>query len=112
VTAILLLLLAATPDEKFFDRQVAPILTRRCLPCHNQELKNGNVSFLDRESLLRGGPRGPAVVPGKPGQSVMIQALRHEGELQMPPGPVLPWKEVGILTDWVRRGAVWGSKLK
>lgn len=111
--AVLLLAMAgAGADEKFFDQKVAPILTKRCLPCHNQQLNNGNVSFLDRESLLNGGTRGPAVVPGKPERSLMIQALRHEGELQMPPGLPLPRKETQILTEWVRRGAVWGSKLK
>ncbi len=69
----------------------------------------GGVSFLDRESLPIGGARGPAVVPGKPKASVTIDALRHEGELQMPPGPKLPAKEMRVLTEWVRRGAVWGK---
>ena len=87
------------------DGRAAPILQRRCVPCHNEYLKNGGISFLDRASLLKGGTRGPAVVPGKPEESVMIQALRHEGELQMPPGPKLPSREVRILTDWVKRGA-------
>ncbi|HVW86553.1 MAG TPA: c-type cytochrome domain-containing protein [Bryobacteraceae bacterium] len=106
----LLLMLAANQqaEQRFFETRVAPILARRCVPCHNNELKNGNVSFLDRESLIAGGSRGAAVVPGKPEQSVMIQALRHEGELQMPPGPKLPAKEIRVLTEWVRRGAVWG----
>jgi hypothetical protein len=106
-------LTAASPAEaRYFDRRVAPILIRRCLSCHNEELKNGNVSFLDRESLLAGGSRGPAIVPGQPGKSVLIAALRHEGELQMPPGSPLPAKETKILTEWVRRGAPWGTRLR
>jgi hypothetical protein len=107
----LLMLVSASRDERYFDERVAPILMRRCLGCHNAELMNGGVSFTDRASLLRGGPRGPAIVPGKPDESVMIQALRHEGQLQMPPGPVLPGKEVKVLTEWVRRGEVWSLKL-
>ena len=102
---------AADRDQRFFDTQVAPILTRRCLGCHNQELNNGNISFLDRNSLLKGGRRGPAIVPGNPEQSVLVNSLRHDGELQMPPGPKLPQKEIRILTDWIRRGAIWGTKL-
>jgi hypothetical protein len=98
--------------ERFFDTRVAPILTKRCLGCHNAELKNGDISFLDRESLLKGGRRGPAIVPGKPEQSVLIEALRHEGELQMPPGPKLPEKEIRVLSEWIRKGAVWGTKLR
>ena len=99
-------------EARFFDARVAPILTRRCLGCHNQELKNGNISFLDRQSLLRGGSRGPAIVPGNPGASVLVDVLRHDGEIQMPPGPKLPAKEIRILTEWIERGAVWGSKLR
>jgi hypothetical protein len=98
--------------ERYFDARVAPILTKRCLGCHNAELKNGDISFLDRESLLKGGRRGPTVVPGKPQESVLIEALRHEGELQMPPGPKLPEKEIRVLSEWIRKGAVWGSKLR
>jgi len=98
-------------DEKFFDKHVAPVLIRRCLPCHDTELNNGGISFRDRQSLLRGGTRGPALVPGKPSESLMIRALKHEGELQMPPGPALPPRESAVLAEWVRRGAVWGTKL-
>jgi len=115
VTVFLLLWLAAAPErrnpeQKFFEDRVAPILTRRCVSCHNEELRNGGLSLLDRESLLAGGGRGPAVEPGKPEESVLIQALRHEGELQMPPGPALPAKEVRVLREWVRRGAIWGCQ--
>lgn len=99
-------------EARFFDERVAPVLTRRCLSCHNEELKNGNISFLDPESLLRGGSRGPAIVPGRPQESMLIEVLRHDGEIQMPPGPKLPSKEIALLTEWVRRGALWGSKLR
>jgi hypothetical protein len=118
---LVLLLVVALPaltadrpgrDERFFDQRVAPILTRRCLGCHNQQLKNADISFLDRDSLLKGGSRGPAVVPGKPELSVLVEVLRHDGEIQMPPGPKLPPKEIAILTQWIQRGAMWGSKLR
>ena len=99
-----------TRDQRFFDKQVAPILTRRCLACHNRELNNGGISVLDRDTLLKGGRRGPAVVPGQPEKSVLVESLRHNGDLQMPPGPKLPQREIRILIEWIRRGAVWGSK--
>lgn len=102
----------AHKDARFFDRRVAPILERRCLPCHNQELKDGGVSFRDRDSLLKGGPRGPAVVPGQPDQSVLIRAIRHDSEPKMPPGPKLPAKDIATLREWIRRGAPWGSRLR
>lgn len=110
------LLVAALPlfaadKARFFDDRVAPILKNRCLPCHNEELKNGNISFLDRTSLLHGGPHGPAIVPGHPESSFLMIALRHEGEIQMPPGPKLPSKEISILRKWIKQGAIWGSRL-
>ena len=114
VVFVLALLAAGKPDReaRYFDDRVAPILIRRCLPCHNEELKNGNVSFLDRESLLKGGKRGPSIVPGKPEASVLIETLRHDGDIQMPPGPKLSKKEIAVLEEWIRRGAVWGTKLR
>ncbi len=101
-------LTAGTPpdrDQRFFDTRVAPILTKRCLGCHNEQLKNGNISFLDRDSLLK------AITPGDPEKSKLIDTLRHDGDIQMPPGPRLPSREIAILTEWIKRGAVWGTKL-
>jgi hypothetical protein len=93
-------------DQRFFDTRVAPILTKRCLACHNEQLKNGNISFLDRDSLLK------AITPGNPATSKLIDTLRHDGDIQMPPGPKLPPREIAILTEWIKRGAVWGTKLR
>lgn len=99
-------------DQHFFDTQVAPILTKRCLGCHNQQLNNGGLSFQDRESLLKGGGRGPVIVPGRPESSVLVKSLQHDGDLQMPPGPKLPVREIRVLTEWIRRGAVWGKNIQ
>ncbi len=94
-----LLVAAGDGDGRFFDRRVAPILTKRCLGCHNHELKAANVSFLDRGSLT-------AVVGlGDPEASRLVRAIRRTGDIQMPPGPALPAKEIATLTEWVRRGA-------
>ena len=103
---------ASSKDVRFFDRRVAPIFQRRCIACHNQELKDGGISFFDRASLLKGGSRGPAVVPGEPERSVLIRAIRHNSDPQMPPGPKLPDKDISTLTDWIRRGAPWGTSLR
>ena len=99
-------------EQRFFDKRVAPILAKRCLGCHNQQLDNGGINFLERDSLLKAGNRGPAIVPGRPEESALVAALRHDGPVQMPPGPKLPSKEIAILTEWIRRGAVWGTGLR
>jgi hypothetical protein len=80
--------------------------------CHNEELKDGGISFMDRDSLLKGGSRGPAIVPGMPGSSVLIQAVRQEGELKMPPGAKLSPQDIATLTEWIERGAAWGRPVK
>ncbi len=90
---------------------VEPILRARCLPCHNDLLKDGGISFEDRNSLLKGGPHGPAIVPGKPEESIMIHAIRQDGEIKMPPGAKLAVRDVAILTEWVAGGAPLGTKL-
>jgi Planctomycete cytochrome C len=98
-------------EMRFFDTRVAPILTKRCLPCHNNELNDGDISFLDRATLIKGGSRGPAVVPGNPDASVLVHAIRQDGELKMPPGGKLSPHDIATLTEWIRRGAAWGTKL-
>ena len=105
--AVLALMLAASAskDAHFFEKRVAPILKRRCSGCHNAELKDGGISVFDRASLLKGGSRGPAVVPGDPSRSVLVRAIRHDSDPQMPPGPKMPAGEIKTLIEWVRRGA-------
>ena len=112
MTGVALAQVSSKTDARYFDSRVAPILTKRCLGCHNQELNDGGISFLDRQTLLKGGSRGPAVVPGQPEDSVLIHAIRRDSELQMPPGSKLPARDVATLTEWVKRGAPWGTKLR
>lgn len=99
--------------ERFFDDRVAPILTKNCVACHNHELDDGDLSFENRDSLLkeRGG-RGAAIVPGDPGKSVLVRVIRHDGDVQMPPGKKLPESDIAVLTHWIEQGAPWGTKLR
>lgn len=97
------------PAQNLFDR-VEAILRSRCLACHNDELKAGGASFADRKALLRGGRRGPAIVPGKPAASLLIGSVRRQGDLQMPPGARLSLDDIATLAEWVQRGAPWGTK--
>jgi hypothetical protein len=102
---------AETP-EQFFDNRVEPILRTRCLACHNEILNDGLISFTDPEGLLRGGSRGPTIVPGKPNESVLIETVRQNGDVKMPPGGKLSSRDVATLTEWIERGGAWGTKLR
>ncbi len=95
------------PDE-FFERSVRPLLSARCFGCHRKGDKSGGgLEMISRERLLAGGDRGPAVVPGDPDGSLLLQAVRHEGELKMPPDRALAKAEIDMLATWIRSGAPW-----
>lgn len=93
--------------DEFFTSQVEPVLKKRCYECHSHEGEIESGLALDsRLGWERGGESGPALVPGKPESSLLILAIGHaQKDLRMPPKKMLPPEEIGILTDWVRRGA-------
>ena len=77
-----------TADIAYFETHVRPLLVQHCYECHSadsDQLKGG-LRLDYREGILAGGDSGPAVIPGRVGKSLMIQAIRHsDPELQMPP---------------------------
>jgi cytochrome c553 len=96
-------------DLQFFETKIRPILVESCYKCHSKEADKVRGGFLidTREAILHGGNTGPAIVPGKPDESLLIQAIRYKDEdLQMPPkGEKLTDQQIADLTEWVRRGA-------
>src|SRR5262244_503146 len=77
---------AATPE--FFETRVRPVLATNCYDCHTDE-RFGGLRVDSRDALLKGGRSGPAIVPGNPDASLLIQAVRQSGALKMPKGGVL-----------------------
>ena len=57
--------------------------------------------------MLKGAEAGRSCVPGKPDESPLIEAIRYEGDVQMPPKGKLKDEEIAALTEWVKRGALW-----
>jgi hypothetical protein len=97
-----------TPDEaRFFETHVRPVLADSCFRCHGPVKQRGGLRLDSRAALLAGGDRGPAVVPGDPDKSPLIQAIRHADDLKMPPSKKLPAPQIADLTRWVRLGAPW-----
>jgi mono/diheme cytochrome c family protein len=93
--------------EEFFEAKIRPVLADNCLECHGAEKHKGGLRLDVRAAMLKGGDTGPAIVPGKPGESPLIEAIRYEGEVQMPPKKKLKSDEIAALTDWVKQGAHW-----
>jgi hypothetical protein len=96
-----------TPSEADFEKHVRPVLVEHCQRCHGGKKQMGGLRLDSREALLKGGDSGPAVVPGKADASRLIHAVRHTGELKMPPKSKLPAPALAALEAWVRAGAPW-----
>ena len=93
----------------FFEKQVRPLLVEHCHGCHSAKANKtrGGLALDSREFILKGGDSGPAVVPGKPEQSLLVTAVHRTADLQMPPKGKLQAKEIAVLEKWVRDGAVY-----
>jgi hypothetical protein len=95
-------------EEQFFEAKIRPILVTQCSKCHARtaEKLRGGLRLDSREGLRRGGDSGPAIVPGKPDESLLIRAIRYrDEELQMPPRAKLPSAVIADFETWVKMGA-------
>ena len=96
-----------TAAAEHFEAKVRPILAANCYDCHGDE-QYGGLKLDSREAMLKGGASGPAIVPGDPDKSLLIQAVRHTNEkLKMPKGGRLRPDDVDVLVEWVKSGAPW-----
>ena len=99
---------AATADDgdSFFESRVRPVLIKHCLKCHGAEKQEGDLRLDTRAGWQRGGSQGPALVAGKPQESLLIKAISHDdSDLKMPPDRPLSPADRATLTEWVNRGA-------
>lgn len=97
---------SANPQE-YFELHVRPVLAARCFACHT-DAKSGGLQLDTREHMLAGGRSGPAIKPGDPDNSLLIQAVRQtHPRLKMPPGGKLKNEEIDAIAAWVKAGAVW-----
>lgn len=95
-------------DSELFERRIAPLLEQHCKKCHGGDRTRNGLSVASRESLLKGGERGPAIVPGKPEKSLLIEAIRYEGKrVRMPPAGKLTTEQIADLEEWIKSGARW-----
>ena len=99
--------LASAQQQVPIQEAAKAILDRYCLACHGASEMSG-LDMRKRETLLKGGHRGAAVVPGNAEQSLLFRAAAHQGELKMPPGrpAPLPADELAVLKKWIQDGAV------
>ena len=100
--------LRADDRTEFFENNVRPLLVQRCAECHTGSTPEGSLLVDDIAAISKGGMSGPAVVPGEPENSLLLErVVTDDEELLMPPEDRLSDKEVGILRKWIADGAVW-----
>src|SRR3954453_9333627 len=78
---------ANSADVDFFEKQIRPVLSEHCWSCHGPKKQNAGLRLDSRAALLKGGESGPAVDEKEPTKSLLLAAIRHDGELRMPPKP-------------------------
>jgi len=92
LTTVPVLLLAATPlaaqsvdPHEFFEKNVRPVLVEKCQLCHNPNLKTAELDLSSAAGFLHGGASGPLVSASDPQKSKLLEVIRYEDRLKMPP---------------------------
>ena len=108
--------LAAAPvasgaDDQLFRERIAPILERRCVHCHGGSTPKGNLSLTTAAGASKGGDGGPAVVPGKPDESLLLEMISGEKPAMPQKEKPLANDEVAAIRNWIETGASWPAGL-
>src|SRR5262249_61821748 len=101
----------ATAPLAFFEKKIRPILVDNCYNCHSANTNSkGGLRVDDRNGLVTGGGRGPAIVPGQPDKSLLMQAVRHTHakiKMPLPPAKRLNDEQIADLGKGIKEGAAW-----
>jgi len=110
VVLILFPAITAAQTAQVSDKEIVPVL-QRCFQCHGQSLQMAKLDLRTREGMLKGGEKGPAVVPGDAEASLLYKRVSGQQQpiMPMPPVPALNAKELALLKDWINQGAKWSS---
>ena len=107
----------ARPDRVRFEDEIMPALAANCTACHNPKIHEGGLALDTLAAVMEGGDSGPAVVPGKPAESVLFLRAAHRQEDFMPPAgnkvgalPLSP-AQLGLLERWITEGATGGPPI-
>jgi hypothetical protein len=108
ITAILMAVVAADGSGIDYARDIKPILAARCTSCHGAIRQKSGLRLDTADLIRRGGDGGPAVVPGRSGESLLVERVNAAGEDRMPPeseGLGLSAEEIAHLRAWIDEGA-------
>ncbi|MDB4561371.1 PSD1 and planctomycete cytochrome C domain-containing protein [bacterium] len=90
----------------FFEKNIRPVLVAECYECHSSSSKSvkGGLLIDTRDDIRRGGHSGHGVVPGELAESLVIEAMLHDG-LEMPPEKKLDASVIANFKKWIQMGA-------
>ena len=88
-----------------FQRQIAPILERRCHACHQPANAGGQLNLTSYSQLRKGGKQGSIVVPGKPDDSLIVKMISGEAPRMPMSGGPLTAEEIRLIRSWISQGA-------
>ena len=92
----------------FFEKKIRPIFAEHCISCHGPSKQKGGVRLDLRDSVIKGEVGGEALlIGGDPKKGLLLKAVRHEGDIKMPPKNKLPPAAIDDLATWVKLGADW-----
>ncbi len=96
-----------------FEKKIRPLLVEKCYSCHSTKASSvfAGLHLDSHAGLLKGGDSGPAVVPGNSKDSLLLQAVRGEAKVPMPPMGRLHKEQIRDLQDWVEAGAPWPEEM-
>jgi hypothetical protein len=100
---------AQQPDPDFFESNIRPVLVQRCYACHSSTIAapRGELTLDTKAGVLKGGRLGPAIVPEKPAESLLLKALSYADPSvpHMPPSGKLPAAVIADFERWIAMGA-------
>ncbi len=85
------------------------MLAEHCFKCHGNQSQRGDLRVDSLSGLLSGGESGPALAPGKPDESLLVEAIRYDS-LEMPPDGKLESEQIAAITKWIEIGAPWPGR--
>jgi mono/diheme cytochrome c family protein len=106
---------ADSDDAMFFHEQVAPLLVKNCIECHNANTHKGKLNLESLAAAITGGEDGAGVVPGKPLESLLYTRIVPESpgekpEMPKKKAPLSP-EDVAKIRQWIERGALWPKEI-
>ena len=93
-----------TVTDRRFETHIRPVLAAKCQNCHGSKKQEANLRLDSLAAMLEGGESGPAIVQGKPWESMLMEAIKYES-LEMPPTWQLSSAEIRPFADWIAKGA-------